>query len=225
MKSIVVGGGAMGSIFAAGLAQAGEDVVVLDSAAGLVDSINARGVSLETSEGKVVTRLSATTDPSCLGTADLVLVFVKAHHTAAVGTALENHVGQGTVVATLQNGWGNADTLAESVAAEHLVMGVTYHSGTVISPASVAHTGRGPTFVGPYVAEGDPTLAGNVASTLMSAGFEATAAPDVRTEESGTNWSSTRPPCRSRPRRGCGRPRCWSCRRSPPWWKPWRARR
>ena len=182
MKSIVVGGGAMGSIFAAGLAQAGEDVVVLDSAAGLVDSINARGVSLETSEGKVVTRLSATTDPSCLGTADLVLVFVKAHHTAAVGTALENHVGQGTVVATLQNGWGNADTLAQSVAAEHLVMGVTYHSGTVISPASVAHTGRGPTFVGPYVAEGDPTLAGNVASTLMSAGFEATAAPDVRTE-------------------------------------------
>ena len=35
MKSVVVGGGAMGSIFAAGLAQAGEDVGVLDSAVDL----------------------------------------------------------------------------------------------------------------------------------------------------------------------------------------------
>ena len=112
MKSIVVGGGAMGSIFAAGLAQAGEDVVVLDSAVDLVDSINARGVSLETSDGNVVTRLSATTDPSCLGTADLSPRICESspHRSSRYGP--RDHVGKGTVVATLQNGWGNADTLA-----------------------------------------------------------------------------------------------------------------
>ncbi len=182
MKSIVVGGGAMGSIFAAGLAQAGEEVVVLDTATDLVQSINARGVSLQTADGKVVSQLSATSDPSCLQMADLAVVFVKAHHTGEVAQAFGDHLGKGTVVVTLQNGWGNADTLAHSVDVDNLVMGVTYHSGTVTSPGVVAHTGRGPTFVGPYKADGDLSLARDVASTLIAAGFETTATADVRTE-------------------------------------------
>jgi 2-dehydropantoate 2-reductase len=182
VKSIVVGGGAMGSIFAAGLAQAGEDVVVLDTATDLVESINAKGVSLQTVDGKVVTQLSATSDPTCLQMADLAVVFVKAHHTGAVARAFADHLGKATVVLTLQNGWGNADTLAKSMDVDNLVMGVTYHSGTVTSAASVAHTGRGPTFVGPYRADGDLTLAREVASTLVAAGFETTATADVRTE-------------------------------------------
>ena len=170
---VVVGGGAMGSIFAAGIAQAGHDVVVLDVAADLVDAINAHGLSVESRDAKVVTMVPATTHPHCLNAADAALVFVKAHHTAAVAQALGAHRGQSTAVVTLQNGWGNAERLAETVPVDHLVMGVTYHSGTVASAASVAHTGRGPTFVGPYQVGGDVTLAEEVSTILSGSGFDA----------------------------------------------------
>jgi 2-dehydropantoate 2-reductase len=179
---VVVGGGAMGSIFAAGIAQAGHEVVVLDVAADLVDAINAHGLLVESGDAKVVTMVPATTDPYCLNTADAALVFVKAHHTAAVAQALGAHRGQNTAVVTLQNGWGNAERLAETVPVDHLVMGVTYHSGTVASAASVAHTGRGPTFVGPYQVGGDITLAEEVSTILSGSGFNASATGDIRTQ-------------------------------------------
>jgi 2-dehydropantoate 2-reductase len=179
---VVIGGGAMGAIFAVGLAQAGRDVTVLDTAGDLVDHINEEGITISSGGEVVVTKVPATTNPACLASTDLAIVFVKAHHTPSVAQALAGHLGSGSVVLSLQNGWGNSDVLAESVVAERLVMGVTYHSGTVVSLGQVAHTGRGPTFVGPYEATGGMDRARLVAETLTKAQFETSATADVRTE-------------------------------------------
>ena len=181
-KVVVIGGGAMGAIFAAGLAQAGQDVTVLDTAGELVDRINTEGITIGSGGELVVTKVPAATDPSCLSTTDLAIVFVKAHHTPSVAEALAAHLGQNAVVLSLQNGWGNSDVLAQSVDPARLVMGVTYHSGTVVSLGHVAHTGRGPTFVGPYETTAGMERARQIADTLNKAQFETTATADVRTE-------------------------------------------
>jgi 2-dehydropantoate 2-reductase len=179
---VVIGGGAMGAIFAAGLAQAGRDVTVLDTAGELVDRIKGEGITIRSGGEVVVTKVPATTDPSCLSTSDLAIVFVKAHHTQSVAEALAAHLGEEAVVLSLQNGWGNSDLLAKSIPPERLVMGVTYHSGTVVSLGQVAHTGRGATFVGPYEVAAGIGRARLVANTLIEAQFETSATADVRTE-------------------------------------------
>lgn len=178
---VVVGGGAMGGLLAARLAAAGVPASVLDVDAALVRAIEADGLRVE-GDAPVSGRPRAATDPGDLPPADLLFVFVKAHHTASAAQLVRPLVGGRTVVATLQNGWGNADVLAEVFPPERLVVGVTYHSATVAAPGRIAHTGRGPTFVGPY-RPGDPlTASEEVARVLASADIEATVTKAVLTE-------------------------------------------
>jgi 2-dehydropantoate 2-reductase len=135
-----------------------------------------------TAEGEQVAQVQVSPDPGTVGVADVVLVFVKAAHTPAAAASLAPLVGDRTVVATLQNGWGNADVLAAHVPQDRLVIGVTYHSGTVAAPGQVRHTGRGMTFVGAYLPDGALAPAEAVAEVLRSAGLDVTVSPEVRTE-------------------------------------------
>jgi 2-dehydropantoate 2-reductase len=182
-RVLVVGGGAMGCLFAAEIAGAGHEVTVLDPAAAIVTAIEEHGVRLvRDGHDLSVPSVSAVSDPAKAGQVDIAFVFVKAQHTAAVAEQVTAYLSADTTVASLQNGWGNADVLARTVPADQLVCGVTYHSCTVLKPGRVAHTGRGPTFVGPYSPGGDVARATAVAELLDSAGFEITATPDVHTE-------------------------------------------
>src|SRR5580765_3082457 len=102
----------MGSIFGARFAEAGHAAVLVDVAAPLVEKINADGVTVVRGDEETVTRVPATSDPAAVGAVDLVVFCVKCYHTAAAAQAARPLVGPGTVVASLQNGWGNGDVLA-----------------------------------------------------------------------------------------------------------------
>lgn len=183
LRVAIVGAGAMGGALAGGLHRSGHHVTVVDVAQPLVDQVNAEGLRVrEPDGGEYAARVTATTDPATLGKADAVVVFVKAQHTPAAAVTARRLTGPDTVVATLQNGWGNADVLAAQVPADQLVMGVTYHSATVTGPGKVAHTGTGPTVVGPYTDGGDLTPAKTLAGLLTAAGFPAEASAEVKTE-------------------------------------------
>jgi 2-dehydropantoate 2-reductase len=91
-------------------------------------------------------------------------------------------VGAGTTVVSQQNGWGNADVLAGVYLPVQLVIGVTYHSAMVLEPGCVAHTGKGPTVVGPYL-DGVPLdRAERVGALLSGAGIDTAVTPQVKTE-------------------------------------------
>lgn len=182
MTVVIVGAGAMGGTFAARLAQGGVDVAVVDVSAEIVGAITTAGLALESKEGDETVRLRATADPAELGPAGIVIFFVKAQHTAAAAQLARPLVTATTTVVSLQNGWGNADVLAGVFAPEQLVMGVTYHSATVTAPGRVAHTGRGATFIGPYVDGAPLERTGAVRDVLARGGIEAEATPRVKTE-------------------------------------------
>ena len=80
-------------------------------------------------------RVPATNDPSCVGVVDAVIFFAKCYHTAAAAELAQPLVGPDTVVASLQNGWGNGDVLAAAFPPEQVVVGVTYNSGLIVSRA------------------------------------------------------------------------------------------
>ncbi len=181
MRIAVVGAGAMGSIFAARLAQGGHDVALLDVAAPLVERINAEGVRIVRGEEASVTRVRATTDPAQIGPVDAAVFFVKCYHTAAAAELARPLVGPDTTVASLQNGWGNGDVLAGVYPPERIVVGVTYNSGLVLEPGVVMHPADQPTLVGPF-ADGDARRAEALAQALASGGLATTVATPVRPE-------------------------------------------
>jgi len=105
VRICIVGCGAVGSLFAANLAQL-EDVEVwaFDASSEHVDAINANGLRLSGVD-EVLGRLRATTDPQQLPACDFGIVATKAMHTEPAIRATA-HAFAGGSVATVQNGLG-----------------------------------------------------------------------------------------------------------------------
>ena len=181
MKIAVVGAGAMGSIFGARFTQAGHDTVLVDVAAPLVEKINADGVTIVRGEEETVTRVPATSDPASVGPVDVVVFCVKCYHTPSAAELARPLVGPETVVASLQNGWGNGDVLAGIYPAEQVTVGVTYNSGLVQGLARVVHPAEQPTLVGSF-SDGPGDGPARLAQALSDAGLEATVVSPVRPE-------------------------------------------
>lgn len=181
MKIAVVGAGAMGAIFGARFAQAGHDTHLVDVAVPLVDTINSDGVTVVRGDDETVTQVPATTDPASVGPVDLVVFCVKCYHTPSAAEAARPLVDSSTVVASLQNGWGNGDVLAGVFPPEQIVVGVTYNSGTVLDIGRVAHPGVGPTTVGSFT-DGGSGGPERLAEALSDGGLEATVASPIRPE-------------------------------------------
>jgi 2-dehydropantoate 2-reductase len=181
MKIAVVGAGAMGSIFGACFVRGGHDTVLVDVAHGLIERINTAGVTIVRDGEETVTRVPATSDTESIGQVDAVAFCVKCYHTESAVELARPLVGPETVVASLQNGWGNGDVLAQAFPAEQIVVGVTYNSGTVLDVAKVAHPGVGPTTLGSF-ADGTTEGAERLAGALSDGGLEARVASPVRPE-------------------------------------------
>ncbi|MGI8862480.1 MAG: ketopantoate reductase family protein [Gaiellaceae bacterium] len=147
MRVCVVGCGAVGSLFAANLAQL-EDVEVwaydLDRAH--VDAINAVGLRL-TGAGDVVGSVRATTDPSELPVCDFGIVATKAMHTDGALAATTHAFADGAV-ASVQNGVGNEEVIARHVS--RVIRGTTFPAGKILSPGVVQWDVRGDTTFGPF---------------------------------------------------------------------------
>jgi 2-dehydropantoate 2-reductase len=171
----------MGSIFGARLAGGGHDVVLVDVVQPLVDKINEAGITVKRGEESTTTRVPAVTDPSAIGPVELVVFFVKCYHTASAAELARPLVGPDTIVASLQNGWGNGDVLAAAFPPEQIVVGVTYNSGLLVEPGVVVHPADQPTLVGNFT-DGDAERASRVAAALESGGLAATVASPVRPE-------------------------------------------
>ena len=78
-KIAIIGTGAMGSIYAVMMAEAGHDVWAIDSWADHVEAINAKGLRLEGVSGdRNVTAIKAATDLAAAGTCDLYVIATKA---------------------------------------------------------------------------------------------------------------------------------------------------
>jgi 2-dehydropantoate 2-reductase len=181
MRIAVVGAGAMGSIFGAALARGGDEVTLVDVAEPLVEKLNADGVTVVRGDERTTTRLTATTDPSEVGPVDAVVFFVKCYHTASAAKLAQPLVGPDTLVASLQNGWGNGEVLAAAFPPERVVVGATYNSGLLVEPGVVMHPADQPTVVGAF-GDGDTDGAERLAAALDRAGLETTVVTPVRPE-------------------------------------------
>jgi 2-dehydropantoate 2-reductase len=183
MKIAILGAGAMGSAIGALLAKAGNDVTLIDVWKEGVEAINRDGLKIQNKAGDIATHnIHAVHSPAQLaGPVDLLLVFVKCYHTVdAVKSALPV-LGADSTVLSLQNGWGNGPRIAEAVGKERVVLGVCYHSATVLGPGHVLHGGQGKTFIGEMDGAVTPRVQ-KIAETFKAAGVDIEASAQVLKE-------------------------------------------
>jgi 2-dehydropantoate 2-reductase len=182
MRICVVGCGAVGSLFAANLAQLDDvEVWAYDLSREHVDAINAHGLRLS-GAGEVLGRLRATTDAQELPACDFGIVATKAMHTEPAIKATAHAFANGSV-ATVQNGLGNEETLALHV--ERVVRGTTFPAGKIVAPGHVQWDVKGDTTLGPYERQPAPFEAvQRLADACTRGGMPTSAVADAR----GPQW-------------------------------------
>jgi 2-dehydropantoate 2-reductase len=182
MKVCVVGCGAVGSLFAASLAQLDEvEVWAYDLAQEHVDAINRDGLRLS-GAGELVGRPRATSDAKEIPACDFGIVATKAMHTDAA-IAASADAFSGGCVATVQNGLGNEEVLARHV--ERVIRGTTFPAGKLLGPGHVQWDVKGDTTLGPYEPQPAPLEeVERLADECTRAGMPTHAVPDAR----GPQW-------------------------------------
>jgi 2-dehydropantoate 2-reductase len=182
VRVCVVGCGAVGSLFAAHLALL-EDVEVwaYDLAREHVDAINRAGLRLS-GAGEIVGRPRATADAAELPPCDFGIVATKAMHTSAAMGATAHVFAEGCV-ATIQNGLGNEEAIAEHVA--RVIRGTTFPAGKLLEPGHVQWDVKGDTTLGPFEPQPAPAQEiARLAEAIDRAGMPTKAVADAR----GPQW-------------------------------------
>jgi 2-dehydropantoate 2-reductase len=178
MKTVMIGPGAMGSLFGGLLSRAGEELWLVGYRKEQVETICSAGLTLEEREGSQIIPMRATPDVTSVGKADLVIFFVKTYDTEkAVSDALALEK-EDTVFLTLQNGLGNEEVICKKIDRKKVMLGVTGQGATLLRPGHVRHAGWGKTFVG----ELDHRItdrATRIAQMFCRAGIETEASPNI----------------------------------------------
>ena len=182
MRVCVVGCGAVGSLFAANLAGLDDvEVWAYDLARDHVEAIERDGLRL-TGAGEVHARLHATGDAAALPPCDFGIVATKAMHTEAAIRATAHAFADGCV-ATVQNGLGNEEVLAEHV--ERVIRGTTFPAGRIVAPGVVQWDVKGDTTLGPFEPRPAPLdEIERLAEACTRGGMPTTAVADAR----GPQW-------------------------------------
>lgn len=140
MKIAIIGVGAMGSVYAALLADQGKhDVWAIDTWKEHVDAIREKGLRVEGASGDRTVKVNATTNAADVKDADLVIVATKYDGVgAAAKAALEIAKPEAPILA-IQNGLGSADIVADVVGSKRIMMGVVGGFGASMKGPGHAH--------------------------------------------------------------------------------------
>jgi 2-dehydropantoate 2-reductase len=184
MKICIIGCGAVGSLFAAHLARAGEvEVWAYDVWKEHTDAIRASGLRLS-GAAEFTARLSATSDPKELPRCDYGIVATKAIHTGSAIAQVAHIFDENSAVCSVQNGVGNEEIIAEHV--KSVIRGTTFPAGHPIAPGHIGYDIKGDTWIGPF----EPTNTAmakveELAGLITRAGMNTIALKDAR----GAQWT------------------------------------
>lgn len=149
MAMLIVGTGAMACLFAARLAGSGITVTLLGSWTEGLSALRQHGVRLLEMDGSTCQYPVEVMDAgSCHGSFSKALVLVKSWQTELVARQLKGCLDGSGIALTLQNGFGNVETLQAVLGSARVVLGVTTIGARMLEPGYVQHTGEGKVSLG-----------------------------------------------------------------------------
>lgn len=178
-KIAIIGTGAMGSVYAGLLADAGNEVWAIDRWAEHVEVMQRAGLRVQGASGDHTATLRASVYAEDAGVCDLVVLATKATDVAAAAESARPLIGPQTTVLTIQNGLGSADRVARVLGSEHLIIGVVGGFGaSITAPGHVHHEGWELLHIGESAGSATPRLR-SVADTWAGAGFSVKTYDDI----------------------------------------------
>jgi 2-dehydropantoate 2-reductase len=141
---LIVGTGALASLFAARLTQAGYLITMLGTWQEGINALRSTGVRMvDTSGSEGQFQVQATNDPrECTGS-KYAIVLVKAWQTERAAQQLAECLAEDGLALTLQNGLGNYETLMHTLGPHRVALGSTTTGATLLGPGLVKAGGEG----------------------------------------------------------------------------------
>jgi len=198
MRICVVGAGAVGGFIAAGLATAGTDTSVLARGATL-SAIRADGLRVESADGTITAKVTASDDAAELGAQDAVILAVKAQSAPAAAASIGPLLRPDSVVLSTLNGvpwWffegfggpcegrhldsvDPGGTIASAIPVSQVIGGTVHLSASSPAPAVIRrHSGNGIIIGEPSGA--DTARLASLAAALRAAGLHVTVSASIR---------------------------------------------
>ena len=173
----VMGAGAVGSYFGGMLARAGVPVTMIARPA-YVEAVRRNKLFLDTVSFQERAAVEASTEPSAVRGANVVLFCVKGQDNEATARAIAPYLSADAIVVSLQNGVDNVERIRAASGVDALPA-VVYVAVAMPEPGHVKHSGRGDLVVGEF--------AGRSASAELH---------PPRTEQIASLFASAEVPCR-----------------------------
>lgn len=148
LQVAVLGAGAVGCFYGGMLARAGHRLTLIGRPAH-VQAVEAHGLRMQTLLFDEQIPLAASTEPSAVAGADLVLFAVKSPDTEAAGAQLRAHLKPGALLLCLQNGVDNAERLRSVLPGVSIAAAVVYVATEMAGPGHLRHHGRGELVIAP----------------------------------------------------------------------------
>jgi 2-dehydropantoate 2-reductase len=141
---LLVGTGALATLFAARLSAAGHGIHMLGTwKKGLAQLQNRGARMLDTEGNEHAYQVHATDDPREVSDAKYALVLVKSWQTERAARQLKDALAMDGLAVTLQNGIGNRETLQHALGPDRVSLGVTTTGATLLGPGLVKMGGEG----------------------------------------------------------------------------------
>ncbi len=175
MRIIVLGAGAIGSVYGARLSTYHD--VTLIGGAGHVDAIRRDGLVIEGSVLSATLRLPASTTVERIEPGTLVLLTTKVNNNVAAIAPIVDLLPEGVTIVCVQNGLYSEQLVKDLVGDRAVVLrAITQVGGVLVRPGVVDHTVAGYTLL-----ESHPQSPA-IAAVLTQAGLDGRVIPDIKKE-------------------------------------------
>ena len=172
LKIAVIGTGAMGSIYAARLSNAGHSVCAIDVWNDHVEAMNVNGLTIDGPDGRMKSAgLRAAHALPTNETFDLYVIATKSFGVRDSAAAIAKILTPDAMVLTIQNGLGSGDDVAAFIPQSQVILGAAEGFGaSMTGPAHAAHTSMTQIRLGLMQGAQDARLS-RVADAWRNAGF------------------------------------------------------
>lgn len=150
MKIAILGAGALGCYYGAQLVQSGQDVTFIMRST--YDKCKKNGLHIESPDGNIdIDSPQLSPSSEACGPVDLVILCWKSTSNHLLAEQLPHLLKEDTKVLTLQNGMGNAESIAEIVPAERIYIGLCFICAMMPEAGRIIHSTNKAIQVAPYL--------------------------------------------------------------------------
>ncbi|MCR5538044.1 MAG: ketopantoate reductase family protein [Lachnospiraceae bacterium] len=178
MKFYILGAGAMGCLYGAGIRQAGYDVTLIDVDPFHMRAINKKGLSVQFGEAEDIVRIEAHRAANCTEPADYMIVFTKSIYSEEALESVKHLITPDTTLVSFQNGLGHEEVLGRYADPDHVIVGTTSFACDLLGYGRIRAGGFGVTNM--MTASGNVTPAAQtLADVFTQAGLNPTVTDQV----------------------------------------------